>query len=289
MAFTIPTTVDKLREGLICMGLDEAVVASMGKTELKARFEKELKKASSEPTTENTSFGIAFEPTEASPEPTSKAAALPKYGSPEWQTYVMSQFQPNELMDGFPRCFGLRRVAQDLLGPIVSSGPKMVSVVPQMTANEINSRAVTVLYEITFDWNLDTCIWFNPNAPPVPNHKTFGAVSDCVEDINTAWGRNPAASADTKAESRALKKALCINVLSAEERVSGYDEKMEEAPKSSKITDQLIGFCEAKAKQLNLNLAEVIKEFRPAYESIKDFTLEDGRELFKHINSFQQN
>lgn len=283
----IPNKVDELRIALISAGVDESKVASMGRQELKALYVTEIANKAPAP------FGIVYESITGDSNPAqsveveTKQAALPQYGSPEWQSYVLAQLRPNEQLDGFPRCFGLRRVAQELLGPIVSAKASSVSVIPQSTVNDTPTRAVTINYEITFDWTLDRSIWADPRNPVI-NYRTFGGVSDCVEEVNSPWGKHPASSAETKAMSRALKQALCINVLSAEEKVSGYEEGPTEGPKTSKITDQLISFITAKANQLKLDVVKVMKENNLTC-SIKDLTLEQGRELFASINKYQQN
>lgn len=282
----IPTKVDELRVALIENGVDEGRVAKMNKSELRALYSSIVLGEKESP------FGIVFESTTgdsnsvSSAEPKTKQDALPQYGSPEWQSYVLSQIRPNEQIDGFPRCFGLRRVAQELLGPIVSAKATAVSVIPQMTVNDTPTRAVTINYEITFDWTLDRSVWLDPRNPQ-PNFRTFGGVSDCVEEVNSPWGKHPASSAETKAMSRALKQALCINILSAEEKVSGYDDGPEEAPKNNKITDQLISFITAKANQLQIKVEDVMKA-NGLNCPIKDLTLEDGRGLFAAINKYQQ-
>ena len=43
----------------------------------------------------------------------------PSMTSPEWNEYVLSLFEENELIDGNPLVAGLRRVAEVVLGPIV--------------------------------------------------------------------------------------------------------------------------------------------------------------------------
>lgn len=287
MATEIPNKVDELRSALINAGVDEAKVAKLNKVELRGMYSTVVLGEKEAP------FGIVYEQatgdsnqvTSGKP-PESKQDALPQYGSPEWQNYVLSQIRPNEQIDGFPRCFGLRRVAQELLGPIVSAKATAVSVIPQLTVNDTPTRAVTINYEITFDWTLDRPIWFNPVSPQ-SSFRTFGGVSDCVEEVNSPWGKHPASSAETKAMSRALKQALCINVLSAEEKVSGYDDGPEEAPKNNKITDQLISFITAKANQLQIKVEDVMKANGLSCP-IKELTLEDGRSLFAAINKYQQ-
>ena len=69
----------------------------------------------------------------------------PDYLSPEWDAYVMSQFEPNELIDGYPNVAGLRRVAELLLGPILESGPSQVFPVVGNGAGR-----ATVVYAVTF-------------------------------------------------------------------------------------------------------------------------------------------
>ena len=44
----------------------------------------------------------------------------------EWNDYVLSNFNENEMFDGRPLCAGLRRVAELLLGRIVVSRPTQI-------------------------------------------------------------------------------------------------------------------------------------------------------------------
>lgn len=279
MGIEIPNKVDELRSALLSKGFDEALVASKSKKDLQALYAENF--------TQEEQFGITFEGSEQTDEEptkvlTCKADGLPTYGSPEWQSYVLSLMEPNEQMDGFPRCFGLRRVAQLLLGPIVSAKASVVNVIPTE-----QSRAVTISYEVTFDWELTRPVWIDPRHY-VPSLRTFGGVADCVEDTNSPWGRNPAATAETKAMSRALKQALSINVLSAEERVSGYEDGPKEGKNDAPITSQLISFIEAKVNTLKLNLSDVMKEGGLKTTVLKDLSLEEGRQLFAFINKYQQ-
>lgn len=270
----VPTKVDELRSSLLDMGMSEEEVIKLSKGELKIVYEQKVRAV------ETSSFDIEF--TESEEEATI-ADALPEYGSPEWQEYVISLMEPSETLDGYPKCHGLRRVAQLLLGPIVKSGPSMLSVIP---TNE--GRATTIVYEVTFDWTLNRPIWFNPNAPSTASYRIFGGCADCIEDIKSPYGRHPAASAETKAASRAFKKALCINVLSAEERISGYDEKGEEsAPDNSKITTQLCNFISAKINVLKLDLDTVSKEFGLS-NKLEKIPMSEGRLFFAFVNNYQQ-
>ena len=120
--------------------------------------------------------------------------------SPEWNDYVLSLFEKNEMYDGRPLCHGLRRVAELLLGRIVSSRPTQIFA-PQ-SGNEIG-RA-TVVWELIFD-----------------DGSLFSDVADCWEgNTDDAFCVFNTATAATRAEGRALRKALRLRTVAAEEMTS---------------------------------------------------------------------
>lgn len=238
--------------------------------------------------------------------PTKMSDHLPEYGSPDWQKFVLSNLYPEELSDGYPRCFGLRRLANKILGPIVRQGVETLSVIPQMTEDGKSSRAVTVVYNISIQWKLDTTVPYvidmsKPEYPtPLYVERKFSGVADCIEDVSSPFGRHPAASAETKAESRALKKALGLSILTAEEKISGYDDttisSVEErrGVSESKITTQLVNFINAKLANMGLNHDSVIDEYCKNtlgcdVKPLSEFTISEGQTLFNNINNLQQN
>jgi len=80
-----------------------------------------------------------------------KIANIATYGDEDWDLYVMSQFKPNEMVEGNPNVSGLRRVAEVLLGPILESGPIPGTVQSDLTATTVTGRAQSV-YEVIFQW-----------------------------------------------------------------------------------------------------------------------------------------
>ena len=74
------------------------------------------------------------------------ADGSPSPTSPDWNDYVLGLFEKNELFDGRPKCAGLRRVAELVLGQVVSSKP--TQVFPPSGGNEVG-RA-TVVWEVIF-------------------------------------------------------------------------------------------------------------------------------------------
>ena len=126
----------------------------------------------------------------------------PSIFSDEWNEYVMAHFKSNELIDGNPICAGLRRVAELLLGDIIESGPEQVF---PATDNNGPGRA-TVVFSVTFNWM---------NGGTV---KTFKEVADVWHgNTDDLFCAHPGATASTRAEGRALRKALKLRCLAAEE------------------------------------------------------------------------
>ena len=118
--------------------------------------------------------------------------------SPEWNDYVLGLFESSEMYDGRPLCHGLRRVAELLMGRIVSSRPTQVFA-PNNSGEEIG-RA-TVVWELVFE-----------------DGSLFSDVADCWEgNTDDAFCVFNTATAATRAEGRALRKALRLRTVAAEE------------------------------------------------------------------------
>lgn len=115
----------------------------------------------------------------------------------EWNDYVLSNFNDNEMFDGRPLCAGLRRVAELLLGRIVVSRP--TQIFPPTSGDEIG-RA-TVVWEVVFE-----------------DGSIFSDVADAWEgNTDDTFCVFNTATAATRAEGRALRKALRIKTVAAEE------------------------------------------------------------------------
>lgn len=276
-----PKTISDYQTALLSMGVEKNNIPKT-KSLLEEMYESLTKK-------EKDSIKIDFEPQPTPAQPSTMAEALPEYGSIEWQKYIVGLLRPDEVIDGFPKGAGLRRVANLVLGPIVKSGATVVSVVPQLINGDTPSRAVTINYEITINWKLNRSVMVSfGSTQPAGEYRTFAGVSDCVEDARNVFGKHPAASAESKAESRALKKALGLNVLSFEERISGYEETTEIEKPENRISTQLREFIGAKIEILKLDPKAVLREFGSDQTSLHDLSMDEGRKLFQFINSYQQ-
>jgi len=207
----------------------------------------------------------------------------PSIFSEEWNDYVMSHFKPNELIDGNPICAGLRRVAELLLGEIIDSGP--VQVFPA-TDNNGPGRA-TVIFKVSFNWMNSGAI------------KSFSEVADVWHgNTDDLFCAHPVATASTRAEGRALRKALKLRCLAAEELakkdiVDIVKQTVAAAPTSGeyesdkRISSQQIQFIDNRCNQLDIDVARFINLGENTYSSINDITKDSAKKMIKVLNAYQ--
>ena len=209
----------------------------------------------------------------------------PSMHSPEWNDYVMSHFEPHELVDGNPICAGLRRVAEKLLGTIVESGPDQVF---PATEGDGPGRA-TVVFKVVFSW-MDTGMM-----------KVFKEVADVWHgNTDDLFCAHPVATASTRAEGRALRKALKIRCLAAEELakkdiVGIVKESVKKTPTSGdyeptqNISTQQVQFIDTKCKQLDVDAFAFINMGNGSYSNVGEVTKDSAKKMIKVLNNYQNN
>lgn len=210
----------------------------------------------------------------------------PSMTSPEWNDYVLSLFEESEFLDGYPLVHGLRRVAELILGTIVYSGP--TQVFPPKEDN--GAGRATVVWAVEF-----------------ANGMRFSDVADCwdanTDDTFLAFNM---ATAATRAEGRALRKALRIRVVAAEEMTKkNTTAAVKAATKpaqsthgeyedASNMTDAQANFIDIKSKQLNINTALLFKEVfnvalnRKVSKQVASNAIDKLNEYQKNLNSVPQ-
>tara|TARA_B100001564_G_scaffold259275_1_gene221060 strand:- start:1767 stop:2537 length:771 start_codon:yes stop_codon:yes gene_type:complete len=204
----------------------------------------------------------------------------PSITSPEWNDYILELFADNELFDGRPTCAGLRRVSELVLGQIVSSKP--TQVFPPSSGDEVG-RA-TVVWEVVF------------------------ADGSVFSDVADSWEGNTddmfcvfnTATAATRAEGRALRKALRLRTVAAEEMTKkdtasivksiSQTKRVEtegEYDDSYRMSDAQANFIDSKCKQLNLNVAEFFNEVFDLNVKRK-IDKRQASDAIKKLNDYQQ-
>jgi len=210
----------------------------------------------------------------------------PEYTSLEWHDYVMTHFSESELIDGkYPTVVGLRRVSQLLLGPIISSGPTSV-VAP--TAQDKPGRA-TCTFLVTFLWTLDG---FHNNGIREFS-ACAGAYPGSVDDEFIIF---PEAIAETRAEVRALRRALNLKIVGYDELTNkkGSDALKEnsssgEWKEDSPVNDTQINFIKKRCEQLGINVGKFLHSNGWNYEELEKVTKVVAADMIKRLNDYQNN
>ncbi len=196
---------------------------------------------------------------------------IPSPGDTKWHEYVMRQFEEDELFDGRPTVDGLRRVTELIIGEIFESVAEVVKE-PHFLDNGVISPT-TVEYTVIIRRRSDgTCL-------------TYRDVAD-VHHLNTVpeYLRFPTAMAATRAEGRALRKALKLRkMITAEEAEAP---KVEEVEMNGKINDSQINFLKQLCKLNNLNLVKYVNSGSKTYKSIKEIPFDKAVVMVKTLSEF---
>lgn len=195
-----------------------------------------------------------------------------------WHDYVMGLFSEDELFEGRPNCAGLRRVAEMVIGQIICSRP--TQVFPPSDDKTVGRS--TVVWEVTFS-----------------NGQVFSDVADCWEgNTDDTFCAFATATAATRAEGRALRKALRIKTVAAEEmttkntasvvRQSKTSSSDGEYDESQRMTDPQANFIDVKAKQLNVSVPKMFKEVF-SLSTHRKITKQQASAAIEQLNSYQNN
>lgn len=202
----------------------------------------------------------------------------PSMLSSEWHDYAMTLFEENEMVDGHPLVAGLRRVSELVLGPIVFSGPTQVFPVQR---DDHHGRA-TVIFSVRF-----------------ANGMEYAEVADSWEgNTDDMFCAYAVAIASTRAEARALRKALKIKGVAAEEltkkdtakivrEISNTKKSSEgEYNEQDRMSDAQYNFIDIKCKQLNINGEKLFKEHNADHK--KKVSKKTASDIIDVLNDYQR-
>lgn len=172
----------------------------------------------------------------------------PKPTDIEWSDYVLSQFHEGELDRGYPKVDGLRRVVEVVMGEIVSAEIKQLD-----SPNEQNNFRATCVYSVTIKLPSSEKDSFLPNLRIYQDAADAGAHNIKQSSTGIDFTNYATTIAVTRAEARALRKALKLKVMAAEESM----EIKTELPMSSSQASAINLIC----NRHNLNAEDVFNKY----------------------------
>lgn len=203
-------------------------------------------------------------------------ARLPRPGEVEWEDYVLSKLTDRETDgNGHPSTAGLRRIAPALLGKIIDSGPIKV-----VNPEQSNDHRATITYELVYINRYWT------EGEDAPDERVIR-----VREVADAWEANidgddfkkfPTAIASTRAEGRALRKALLLSV-AVKEELSEEEYVPVSAVQDGPIKDSQIVAIDNLCKRYNINVVALIKWGKD--NSIREVSSEKAKKIMRWLNA----
>jgi hypothetical protein len=203
----------------------------------------------------------------------------PSMLSPEWSDYAMKFFTEKELIDGNPLTAGLRRVAELLIGEIVFSGPIKVD---RIETNDPIGKT-TVIYQVVFSIT---------DKDGNKTSKTYADVADVwAGNTDDMYAVHAPATASTKAEGRALRKALKLRVVAAEELCKkDVSQFLSQQPNQAdeRIKPEQIKYIDTNCKKLNIDVLKFINAGEKVYNSVYEVKRDTAAKMIDLINKIKR-
>ena len=189
----------------------------------------------------------------------------------EWSEFLLDQLADNELIHGAPTVDGLRRITERFFGEILHS---RTQVLEHPTSQ--NNQRCTLCHSIGIKKYrtgekivIDGCV-------DVLYHKTPYPFKDHL-----------IATADTRAEGKALRRALKIRVVTAEE-LQNEDEQEILSSGGELANDQQILAINQLCKRLNVSVATFVTSEHDTASTINELKNLEARLLISKLSEFQR-
>ena len=203
---------------------------------------------------------------------------IPAIHDIEWTDYVLSFLTDDEKIMGNPTTDGLRRIFEKVMDcQIIESESKVV----QCPSRENEMRA-TVQFALTFKPNVSNTAFIDSRS-----------VSGCADvywgNCDKVFRNHPVAVAETRAEGRALRRALRLRKVVAAEEIATEVEDHPDANTINKITNNQINFIDVMSQRLNINVNKLFKQNGLVKENIYDTLHEEAVNIIRKLSYYQQN
>lgn len=264
-----PKSVAEMREFLASCGYDGDQLTDMKKSQLREAVDTVLQ-ANDTLDSAVVSADAEITPTEQNVPDEAVDEAPPRPTDPEWTKYVLTLFAADELDNGSPKVDGLRRVADKLYGSFniqtdVIDAPRIdnagrASVVVRLEFREGDKRG----------WKVD------------------GAADVFSGNTDRKYASHSLATAETRAEGRALRKALKLTkILSAEETYNAADD--ESTGTDGRIVHGMTNSLNVMANKIKVDALKAAIKMGCDVQALDELTHKQGLKLSEQLGKYQRN
>jgi hypothetical protein len=196
-----------------------------------------------------------------------------------WTDYVLGLLSDDEKIKGNPTTDGLRRIFEKVINCTVIH---INTDVVQAPSPE-NEKRATVVYRIDYVLN-------DVSVPEAIKYRSVTGAADVYwGNCDKVYRNHPVAVAETRAEGRALRKALRLRkVIAAEEMVEEVDDHPD-ANSVNKITNNQINFIDVIGQRLNIDIKKLLKSNGLEADNVYSLQHDNAVDIIRLLSRYQQN
>lgn len=181
------------------------------------------------------------------------------------QDVLLTKLTKTEQVNGHPTVNGLRRIINDYVGWISSNTSRVVQV---PTPENQNRATVEVTVEIQFPSGFSTIV--------------SGCADVWQDNTPRPFSKHPVATAESRAEGRAYRKALNLDVTTAEEMGDFTEEPSFEPIKDSQVT-MIRNLC----KRCDIDLDKFLAKHTLTEDTLSKASYHDGEIMCLQVSEYQ--
>lgn len=204
---------------------------------------------------------------------------IPSINDLEWSDYVLGLLSEDEKIGGNPTTDGLRRIFETALSCTVITADTDVVQSPSPD----NEKRATVTHRLTYVLNDES----------VPKELKIRSVTGAADvywgNCDKIYRNHPVAVAETRAEGRALRRALRLRKVVAAEELTDTIEDNPDGFSVNKISNNQISFIDQMAKRLNINVVSLLASLNIGAHNISEVSHEDAVTMIRELSKHQQN
>lgn len=197
-----------------------------------------------------------------------------------WTDYVLSLLSDDEKIADNPTTDGLRRVFEIALNCCVTEAKTEVVQTPEPN----NEKRATVVHTISYILkNLDS------EEDNLKYRSVSGAADVYWGNCDKIYRNHPVAVAETRAEGRALRRALKLRKVVAAEEIAKDIDDHPDAESVNKITNNQINFIDTLSNRLNINVIKLLEHNNLDTKNVYGLSHDDAVSIIRVLSGYQQN
>ena len=209
-----------------------------------------------------------------------ETASKPSINDLGWTDYVLSLLSDDEKIADNPTTDGLRRVFEIALDCCVTEAKTEVVQTPEPN----NEKRATVVHTISYILkNLDS------EDDNLKYRSVSGAADVYWGNCDKIYRNHPVAVAETRAEGRALRRALKLRKVVAAEEIAKDIDDHPDAESVNKITNNQINFIDTLSNRLNINVIKLLEHNNLDTKNVYGLSHDDAVSIIRVLSGYQQN